>query len=77
MERDQETKNRWIFLYLKIIPIGCTETSVRNDHYTLRYIQKREDLIYFTVEALSHIIVRLCGHGNERCGYIKCAIFHV
>jgi predicted DNA-binding protein len=26
----------------------------KNDHYTLRYIQKRADLIYFTVEALNH-----------------------
>jgi len=24
------------FLYLKIGPIGCTETSARNYHYTLR-----------------------------------------
>jgi hypothetical protein len=47
------------FLILEIGPIGCTETSVRNYHYMLRYIQKRADLIYLTMEALNHVSVGL------------------
>ena len=36
---------------LKMGPIGCPETSVRNCHYMMSNLQKSADLIYFAAEA--------------------------
>ena len=64
----QEDISSWISLPLKMGPIGCPETSVRNYHYTLRNIPEecRSEKLSCLLNYFINIYHRIVGKCRSR-----------